>query len=51
MPPPPPFYLDGPIWIDKMNDEGFVASTIEFLNSESFDLPLATKKKISGMLH
>lgn len=42
---------DGPIWIDKMNDHDFVSKTIEYLNSEAFDLPLITKKKIEGILH
>ncbi|KAL4509900.1 hypothetical protein ABPG72_010093 [Tetrahymena utriculariae] len=45
------FTINGPIWTDKMNDQDFIQKTIDYLNSDKFDLPLATKKKIEGMLH
>ncbi|KAL4497407.1 hypothetical protein ABPG73_020504 [Tetrahymena malaccensis] len=45
------FTINGPIWTDKMNDQEFIQKTIDYLNSDQFNLPLATKKKIEGMLH
>jgi len=43
--------LDGPIWLDKLNDSDFVQKTIDYMKSKEFDLPLATNKKILGILH
>lgn len=44
-------YEDGPVWLDKINDQSFAKTMIDYLNSEAFALPLATKKKIYGVLH
>ncbi|EGR29576.1 TRM1 tRNA methyltransferase 1, putative [Ichthyophthirius multifiliis] len=45
------FTINGPVWIDKLNDEDFVNKTIQFLNQQQCQLKLQTKEKINGMLH
>ncbi len=43
--------LNGPIWIDPINDLEFVQTLHEKIQQPNFDLELQTKKRIYGMLH
>lgn len=45
------FNTDGPVWLDRINDQNFAKEMMDYLGSEYFKLPLATKKKIYGVLH
>jgi hypothetical protein len=39
------------VWLDKINDQSFAQKMMDYIKSEQFKLPLATKKKIYGVLH
>ena len=43
--------VDGPVWLGKLNDQAYVARLQGILDDEKGGLPLATKKKINGVLH
>ena len=43
--------VDGPVWLGKLNDQAYVARLQGILDDEKSGLPLATKKKINGVLH
>jgi len=43
--------IDGPVWLDRLNDLAFAKELMDYMGSETFGLPLATKKKIHGVLH
>ena len=43
--------VDGPIWIDKLNDMNFVRILLQEMTSEKSNFEFRTKKKIIGMLY
>jgi len=43
--------LNGPIWIDPINNLDFVQTLYDKIQKPDFDLELQTKKRIYGMLH
>ncbi|EGR30356.1 hypothetical protein IMG5_133990 [Ichthyophthirius multifiliis] len=45
------FIINGPIWLDQLNDYDFVKKASSFLEQDEEGLNLATKKKIQGMLY
>lgn len=45
------FILDGPVWIDKINDLNFVRLLLQEITSEKTNFQFKTKKKIIGLLY
>jgi len=45
------YALNGPIWIDELNDMSFATELYNQINQPGFNFPFSTKKKILGMLH
>eukprot|EP00825_Cyclidium_porcatum_P002727 TRINITY_DN11265_c0_g1_i5.p1 TRINITY_DN11265_c0_g1~~TRINITY_DN11265_c0_g1_i5.p1 ORF type:complete len:312 (+),score=79.92 TRINITY_DN11265_c0_g1_i5:170-1105(+) len=45
------FTLNGPVWLDSLNDIDFIQQMYQDIQSPEFDLKLKTHKKIQGQLH